>query len=182
MQDGELVLSLERAKVRGLIHGFRGDWARCATECARAAGQARELGLPHEVAIHLHNQGDALMRTGDLPRAYAVLSDSASRCDQIGAERLSNLNRMMLAYLDALNGSDEARRALGTRLAHAESQKWTWDALSGRTLLGRLLARSGDKVGARRELMLARRLAEATSNQLVIDDCDRTLAELDAKR
>jgi len=176
--EGEPVLKLERAKVRGLIHGFRGDWARCAVECARAAEQARETGLLHEVAVHLHNQGDALMRIEELPRAYAVLSGSASVCEQIGAERLLNLNRIMLAYLDALNGSEPARRALGQGLAHAEAQKWTWDALSGRTLLGRLLAKQGDTVGARRELMLARRLAEASSNQLVIDDCDRALAGL----
>lgn len=174
----EPVLALERAKVRGLIHGFRGDWARCADESATAADQARELGIPHEVAIHLHNQGDALMRVDDLPRAYAVLMRSASVAERIGAERLVNLNMMMLAYLDALNGSEPAKKVLGMKLAHAESQKWTWDALSGRTLLGRLLAKQGDVIGARRELSLARRLAEATSNQLVIDDCDRALSEL----
>jgi len=177
--DGEEpVLALERAKVRGLIHGFRGDWARCAEESADAAEQARALGLPHEVAIHLHNQGDALMRVDELPRAYAVLTRSLSVAERIGAERLVNLNQMMLAYLDALNGSDPAQKALGQKLAHAEAQKWTWDALSGRTLLGRLLARRGDAVGARRELSLAKRMAQATANKLVLDDCERALADL----
>ncbi len=177
--DGEEpVLALERAKVRGLIHGFRGDWARCAVESADAAEQARALGLPHEVAIHLHNQGDALMRVDELPRAYAVLTRSLSVAERIGAERLVNLNQMMLAYLDALNGSDPAQKALGQKLAHAEAQKWTWDALSGRTLLGRLLARRGDAVGARRELSLAKRMAQATANKLVLDDCERALADL----
>lgn len=80
--------------------------------------------------------------------------------------------------LDALNGSEPAKKLLGQRLAQAEAQKWTWDALSGRTLLGKLLAKRGDPVGARRELALAKRLAEATSNKLVIDDCERALGEL----
>ncbi|GMV14089.1 MAG: protein kinase [Polyangiaceae bacterium] len=181
--DGEEpVLALERAKVRGLIHGFRGDWARCAEESAQAADQARALGLPHEVAIHLHNQGDGLMRTGDLPRAYAILTRSLSVAERIGADRLVNLDQMMLAYLDALNGSEPAQKLLGQKLAHAEAQKWTWDALSGRTLLGKLLARRGDVIGARRELSLAKRLAEATSNKLVLDDCERALGELAQKR
>ena len=178
----EPVLALERAKVRGLIHGFSGDWARCATDSAEAADRARALGLPHEVAIHLHNQGDALMRTEDLPRAYAILTRSLSVAERIGAERLVNLNQMMLAYLDALNGSEPARKLLGQKLAHAEAQKWTWDALSGRTLLGKLLAQRGDAVGARRELALAKRLAETTSNKLVLDDCERALAELGRTR
>jgi eukaryotic-like serine/threonine-protein kinase len=176
--DGDAVLALERAKVSGLVHGFRGDWARCAHDAALAAETARELGLEHEVAIHLHNQGDALMREDELPRAYAALTASRSVAARIGAERLVNLNQMMLAYLDALNGSDAARKTLGEKLAHAEAQKWTWDALSGRVLLGKLLGKSGDVAGARRELILAKRLADATSNQLVIDDCERALAEL----
>ncbi|MBK7585306.1 MAG: protein kinase [Myxococcales bacterium] len=174
----EPVLAVERAKVRALIHGFRGDWARCAEESAAAADQARGLGLPHEVAIHLHNQGDGLMRIEDFPRAYVVLTRSLSVAERIGAERLVNLNQMMLAYLDALNGSEAAKKLLGQKLAYAEAQKWTWDALSGRTLLGKLLAKAGDVVGARRELSLAKRLAETTANQLVLDDCERALAEL----
>jgi serine/threonine protein kinase/tetratricopeptide (TPR) repeat protein len=177
-EGAEPVLCLERAKVTGLIHGLSGDWARCAAECESAAEQARELGLPHEVAIHLHNQGDALMRIDELPRAYAVLARSLSVAERIGAERMVNLNHILLAYLDALNGAEGAQKLLGQKIAHAEAQKWTWDALSGRTLLGKLLARRGDVVGARRELSLARRMAEATSNQLVVDDCARALDEL----
>ncbi|MBK7584467.1 MAG: hypothetical protein IPI67_30210 [Myxococcales bacterium] len=45
-------------------------------------------------------------------------------------------------------------------------------------MLGKLLAKRGGPVGARRELALAKRLAEATSNKLVIDDCERALGEL----
>ncbi|MBK7584478.1 MAG: hypothetical protein IPI67_30270 [Myxococcales bacterium] len=67
-------------------------------------------------------------------------------------------------------------------MAQAEAQKWTWDALSGRTLLGKLLAKRGDPVGARRELALAKRLAEATSNKLVIDDCERALGSWAGRR
>ena len=132
------------------------------------------------MAIHLHNQGDGLMRTDDLPRAYAALTRSLSVAERIGADRLVNLNQIMLAYLDALNGSDAALKLLGRKLAHAEAQKWTWDALSGRTLLGKLLARRGDAVGARRELALAKRMAQATANKLVLDDCDRALGDLAA--
>ncbi len=168
----------ERAKVRALIYGFRGEWERCASASAEAAEQARALGLPAELAIDLHNQGDALVRAGELPRAYVALMESLSVAQRIGAERLVNLDQMVLAYLEALNGSAGAERTLLAKLAHADAQKWTWDALAARTLHGRLLAKKGDLPGARRELELAQRMAEQFDNRVVVQDCADALAEL----
>jgi hypothetical protein len=48
---------------------------------------------------------------------------------------------MLLAYLDALSGA-EWRTGLLERIAQAEAQRWTWDVLTGRYLLGKLLGQA----------------------------------------
>lgn len=174
----DMVLACQRAKVRAVVLGLSSDVRGCADACEQGAELARAAGLLNEVAVNLHNQGDALMRLGELPRAYASLGASAAVAEEIGSERMVNLNKMMLAYLDALNGSESAQRTLGERLAHAEAQRWTWDGLTGRYLLGKLLARRGDRNAARRELTLARQMARATENHLAAQDCDEELARL----
>ncbi len=176
--EGDAVLHTERAKVRALIRAFQRDWGGAALAAEQAAELGREAGLNHEIAVNLHNQGDSLMRLGELPRAYAALQKSLEVAETIGSERMVNLNRMMLAYLDALGGSTVARRVLGERLATAEAQRWTWDLITGRYLLGRLLAAQGDSIGGRRELTLAHRLAEDSKNRLLAEDCREELAAL----
>ncbi|MEZ4231260.1 MAG: hypothetical protein R3B89_18930, partial [Polyangiaceae bacterium] len=180
--EDDPVLLCERAKVRALIRAFQRDWGGSALAAEQAAELGREAGLSHEVAVNLHNQGDSLMRLGELPRAYAALQKSLEVAEVIGSDRMVNLNRIMLAYLDAANGSTVARRVLGERLAAAEAQRWTWDAITGRYLLGKLLAEQGDALGARRELTLARRLAEDSKNRLLSEDCRMQLEALEGTR
>jgi eukaryotic-like serine/threonine-protein kinase len=172
------VLAGERGKIRALILGFRGDWQGCALASEIAAEQMRAAGLVHEVAVNQHNQGDALLRGGELPRAYATLQASLAAAEEIGSDRLVNLNQMLLAYLDALNGAGHAKKQLGDRIAQAEAQRWTWDVLTGRYLLGKLLGNSGAVDEARRELELTRQMAASMDNRLLVDDCDRALREL----
>ncbi|MGE0321106.1 MAG: protein kinase [Polyangiaceae bacterium] len=179
--EDDPVLLCERAKVRALIRAFQRDWGGSALAAEQAAELGREAGLSHEVAVNLHNQGDSLMRLGELPRAYAALQKSLEVAEVIGSDRMVNLNRIMLAYLDAANGSNVARRVLGERLAAAEAQRWTWDAITGRYLLGKLLSEQGDVLGARRELTLARRLAEDSKNRLLSEDCRMQLEALEAR-
>jgi serine/threonine protein kinase/tetratricopeptide (TPR) repeat protein len=178
----DVALACERAKVRATIFGFSRDWRACALAAAEAAEQGRAAGLLYEVAVNRHNQGEALLRGGELPRAYAALQASLAVADEIGADRIANLNTLMLAYLDALGGSEAARGRLGERLAHAEAQNFTWDVLTGRYLLGKLLAQTGDLPGARRELELARKMAEQTGNALLLGDCNEELGRLEVAR
>jgi hypothetical protein len=168
----------ERAKVRALILGFRGDWLGCAKASAEAAEHGNAAGLAYEVAFNRHNEAEALLRAGELPRAYAALQTSVSVAEEIGAARLANFNRLILAYLDALSGSDSALDELGERLSHAEAHNFTWDVLTGRYLLGKLRASRGDVAGARRELELALRMAKTTGSALLSADCTRELATL----
>ncbi len=175
----DVVLSCERTKVRAMILAFDRDFRGSALVFAEAARQGRSAGLLYEVAVSLHNEGEALLRDGELARAYASLQSSIAVAEEIGSERLTNLSRMLLAYLGAVKGSEAAATELGERLAKAEAKKLTWDTLTGRYLLGRLLAERGDATAARRELELARKLAQSAGNRLIAEDCDVELARLD---
>ncbi len=175
----DVSLAYQRAKARALIHAFRRDWSASAAAAEQAAEQARAARLNYEVALNLHNQAESLLRLGQLPRAYATLQRSTVVAQQCGSERMVNHNRMLLDYLDALNGAEGALRDLGERLAFAEQNRWTWDVVSGRHLLGKLLRLAGDPTGARRELGEARRIALSTNNQLVVDDCDEEIGLMD---
>jgi hypothetical protein len=174
----DAVLGFERTKVRAMILAFGRDFRGSALGFAEAAQQGRSAGLLYEVAVSLHNEGEALLRDGELARAYASLESSIAVAEEIGSERLINLSRMLLAYLGAAKGSDAAATELGERLAKAEAKKLTWDTLTGRYLLGRLLAERGDATGARRELELARKLAQSAGNRLIAEDCNVELGKL----
>jgi tetratricopeptide (TPR) repeat protein len=175
---GDAVGACERAKVRALVRAFARDWRGSAEACAQAAEQGREARLLHDVAVNLHNQGESLMRLGELPRAWAVFQASLEVAEEIGTERLVNLNRLMLAFLDAANGSERAGFALGEHVTRAELNGWSWDAHTGRYLLGRLLRLRGDRAGAREELERARELATVAENRFLVEDCERELGEL----
>ena len=177
----DVVLAGERDKVRALIAGFRGDWQECARVSELAAEQARKSGLVHEASVNLHNQGDSLLRLGENARAYAVLGASRALAEEIGSERLVNLNSAMMAYLRALKGDKQSADVLARCIVKADSQKWVWDVVSARYLLGRLLAAQGQQAAARRELTSARNLAIGSDNQVLARDCTKALEALDSE-
>ena len=183
---------LERTKVRSLIDYFTRDFRSAALQSESALQLARELGLTYEVMINLHNLGDILVQLDDLPRAYGVLVQSLALCEEAGDERFANYNRMLLAFLDGIKGSDatsppssgtnkrltEGERLLRQGIAYSESKEFTWDVIGGRRLLARLLRRLGDVGAAREEFEKTRDLAIGAGHRLVADDCEIALREL----
>lgn len=168
----------ERHKLRALIAYFARDFKAAEALSEQAVAAARELGLPYEVANNLHNLGDALISQGDHARAYGALKQSVALCDELGYERLASMNRMFLAYLDALAGDAEAERVLQQGIRYAESNDFTWDVLGGRQLLARLHVQRGDFDAARLEYQRLRDLARAAGNRLISEDCFAALRSL----
>ena len=160
---------------------------RCATSTARqrrsaraSRSLARSLGLRFAVAIGLHNLGDSTRRIGDLPRAYASLTESKDLAELGGHERLAMLNRTHLAYLDGLSGSDAALATLRELMAYQESRRFLSDALESRFLLGSLLRRRGEASAARKELEDVLERAIDLGNKLIAEDAREELGELRA--
>jgi hypothetical protein len=139
---------------------------------------AREMGITYEVMLNLHNLGDALVAQEDHARAYGALRQSLALCEEMGFERLANYNRMLLAYLDGIQGTVDGEKLLRQGIAYAESKDFMWDVVGGHVLLARLLHRRGDVALARAEYLQTRELAVAAGHRVVADECDVALEKL----
>jgi len=166
----------ERLKALALIAYFSRDFRGSAVASERAVDAARELGLGYEVALNLHNMGDALVRLEDYPRAYGAFKQSLSYCDEAAFDRLASHNRMFLAFLDAVSGDEAGLVQLHLGIAYAEAHDFTWDVLTGRWLLAKLHLRKEENVAARTEYEKLRGLAKSVGNRLVEGDCEEALA------
>lgn len=178
LQVGDFAGACENAKLRAVVHFSSGDFAEAARESERALRLARDLGLGYEVAINLHNLGDALLRIGDHPRAYASFQQSSAIFDELGQERMLVQNRGYLAYLDSMHGAEGASMTLRDSIGYASAHGYSWDEVNGRYLLALLYEKSGKLGLAKRELERTRELAEAIGLRLIVRDCDAGLDRL----
>ena len=138
------------------------------------------ISLTYEVAVNLHNLGEVLIRLSDYPRAYGALKQSIALCDEAGHERLASLNRMFLAFLDALAGDAEADKTLVQGIRYAEANSFTWDVIGGLSLYAHLLQRRGETDSARAEYAKLKRLAREAGNSLLAEDAESALAAMGA--
>jgi serine/threonine protein kinase len=175
----EAFLACERARTRAVIAAFKKDWGAAAEASEEAAEKAKSAGLTREVAANLHNQGEALVRLGELARGYAVLHASLALAEESGSERIANHDRLLLAYLDAVDGLPGADEMLASSIANAEARGWVLDHLTGRFLLGRLHAQRGEMDTARRELHAVQKRAQELGNRPLARDCGYELELLE---
>lgn len=144
----------------------------------QAVELARAAGLSYDVAINLHNQGEALFRLDQLPRAYASFQQSLALCEETAQDRVGTHNRAFLAYLDARNGVANADTTLREAIAYAAARGYSWDEVNGRYLLGRLHRERDEPKLALAELERCRALARSVGFRLVADDSERAIGEL----
>ena len=167
----------ERQKLRGLVHFFLRDFRRASGEIEKAIDVARALGLTYEVAVNRHNLGDVLIRLDDDARAYGALQQSLALCEEYAFERLTQHNKMLLAYLAGCKGDVEGDRQLDQGIGYAEANEFWWDVISGRMLRARLLQRRGKHEEAKHAFHSLRALAKTNGHRMVVDECDAALAE-----
>jgi tetratricopeptide (TPR) repeat protein len=170
--------AVERQKLRGFVAFFSRDFREAAVAFEKTVDMARSVGLGYEVAANLHHLGDSLLRLGDLARSYGAFSQSLAYTDEFGFERLGNLNRMYLAYLDAVAGKRGAEGLLLQGLRYAEANEFTWDVVGGRSLLAQLYRRNGDLERARAEYEELGNVARAAGNSLGVYDATQALTEI----
>jgi serine/threonine protein kinase/tetratricopeptide (TPR) repeat protein len=175
----DLASAVEREKIRGLIYHFTRDFRSAVAAFERGVDLARAAGLSYEVALGLHNMGDALVWLGSFARSHVAFRESLSTCEEYGYERLAAHDRMYLAFLDAEKGQSEAAATLRELIAIAEARGFIWDVLDGRHLLGTLAFRQGDTDTARTELGLVRDMAKENHNQLLEHSASEMLQQLD---
>ncbi len=173
----DLMAAVDREKQRVLVYIHMRDFEAAVEASGRAVDLARSAGVRYATAVALHNLGDAARRLGDLPRAYAALSESRDICEAGGQDRLAAQNRMHLAYLDGMSGVPGSAELLHDLVRYADSRGYFLDALEGQVLLGSLLAHQGDPA-ARRELEQVMQKAIELENQLVAEEAREALARV----
>jgi tetratricopeptide (TPR) repeat protein len=174
----DLVAAVDREKLRVLVYLNTHDYTAAVEASARAIDLARSAGVRYALAATLHNLGDAARRLGDLPRAYAALSESKEVAEAAGHERLATLNRVHLAYLDGVSGLPDADTLLRDLVRYAESRGYLSDAREARYLLGALHAHQGKLAEARRDFEAVLELALSHGDQSTADETRDALAAL----
>jgi serine/threonine protein kinase len=172
------LLSLDRAVARIVLLEFGGRWREAADAAVLAATQAEELGLLYEVASCLSEQAAALARAGEFARAEAIVASALAAADELRAERLLLRAGQVQSYLEAEGDVAAVLDAFRGHVADAESHGWISDALLGRHFLGLLALRFGARDEARRELLLASRIATSTGNQALADQSADELSRI----
>ncbi len=174
---GDLASACSRAKQRALAYLYCRDWKTGIEASLQAVQIARAANLRYDIAVTLHNLGEAARRMQDLPRAYAALTESLEIARAAGSERLVSLNRIHLTYLDGMSGVAGAEELLREHVRYANAYGYWTDALEGRFLLGMLMKHRGATEEAKRELEEVMSLAAAKSNHLIFEDAREQLAQ-----
>ena len=176
----DLLAASFREKQRVLAYLNLRDYRAAVEASGRAIDFARSAGLRYDISASLHNLGDACRRLGDLPRAYAALTESKESAEALGIERLVTLNRIHLAYLDGRSGLPDADKLLRDLVRYAESRGFLTDAREGRFLLGSLFAQQGAKGEARREFESVLAMSVAHGDRATAEESREALDQLDA--
>ncbi len=176
----DLAAAVDREKQRVLTYIYARDYKAAVEASEHAVDLARTAGVRASLIVTLHNLGDAARRLGDLPRAYAALTESKELADAAGQDRLATLNRIHLAYLDGMRGVDGAETQLRDAVRYVDGRGYVTDGLEGRFLLGMLHLQNGQAADAQRELGQVLAQALEYGNRLVADDAREALATVAA--
>jgi serine/threonine protein kinase/tetratricopeptide (TPR) repeat protein len=177
LQDDRMA-AVERTKVRAIVDHLTHDFRSAALHGEMAIDMAREVGLIHEVLYNSLHLGEVLVDCDESARAYGAIRQALELSEEGGHERFANYARMLLAFLDGLQGMGDADKLLAQGLGYAEAQGFTAEVVVGRLLLARLLHRRGRLEMAVAEYEKARAVAGRAGHQLVIDACEQALGDL----
>ncbi len=169
-------------RTRAFLLACSGEHAESAEVAGRAAELAKNSAKLGELALALHDESVALLLAGDLPKSYSTCSRAHAAAAQIGSQRLLNVCRLLLAYLEGqrdgenLGNSRAIEATLREAMGEAEEQGWTSDLIFARYLLGRWLVFTDQPALGTEQLRAALALAESVGNQRWSALCIKALA------
>jgi eukaryotic-like serine/threonine-protein kinase len=115
-RGGDRILLGRIANNLGIALFNEGSYADAIGEFRRALEVRRGLGYRHGEVINLHNIGDALLRLGDIARAYASFEQSHDLARSCGWDRAVAMNEVFLLFLRGIRGEE-----VGAELDRASS-------------------------------------------------------------
>ena len=169
---------------RAQVYYMRREIERSIQYSMRALDIAREYDLKTQVAANAHNIGDSYVLLGDFRKAFSYLRTSQEVGEEIGYDLVMNLNRIFLAFIDALKfGSDDGLRQLEEALAVANERNTVWEQVQVHYFLGRIHFERKSYAAARDHLEQSLRIGRAAENRIYeaqVNDILEQLEEQDA--
>jgi len=159
------------AKQRYFCFCLAGEYALAAEAAEAAVAIARRAGLRFWESAHLHNAGEQFLRLGARDRARDAIVQSNEIAHEIGSERNTKHNDVLLADLDGL-----PERIEGTA-KEARAANDAWLELFACYWLGHLLAASR-RSDARPALERALHLAGELKVRMMADECAAAITAL----
>jgi eukaryotic-like serine/threonine-protein kinase len=170
--------AVDRIKARAVVDHLTQDLRSAALYGEMAIDMAREIGLTYEVMVNLLRLGEVLIDTREFVRAYGSVRQALELCEEGGYERFANYGRMLLAFVDGVQGASDADKLLAQGVGYAESKEFTAEALEGHVLLGRLHQLRGRVDTSAAEFEKARAVAAECGNKAVQDESEAALRTL----
>jgi len=152
---------------RAQVYYMRRDMEKSAAFSQRALEIAKEYDLKEQIAANAHNIGDDYVALGDYRKAFSYLRMSQEVAEEIGYEIVVNLNRIFLAFIDALKfGSNEGLAQLEEALAQANERNTVWEQVQVHYFLGRIHFERKSYDQATSHLEQAIRIGRAADNKI----------------
>jgi serine/threonine protein kinase/predicted ATPase len=169
----------QATKYKGLVAYMLGQPEEALEAFSEALDQAKEAGLPYEIAANSHNVADLLIRTAHFGRAFTAARVSLEVAQQHGFDKLEKLNTMLLGFLDAVTLHSADGLALIEEALHfAREHDYTWDTIQASYFLGKACLEQGEKDRARQALGEVVQMARVVDSRFYLEDSQKLLATL----
>jgi serine/threonine protein kinase/predicted ATPase len=152
---------------RAQVYYMRREIERSVSYSQRSLEIAKEYDLKEQIVANAHNLGDDFVALGDYRKAFSYLRMSNEIAEEIGYEIVINLNRIFLAFIDALKfGSNEGLAQLEEALTEANERNTIWEQVQVHYFLGRIHFERKNYDRAMSHLEQSIRIGRAADNKI----------------
>jgi predicted ATPase len=179
-RTGEPLAMAEFHKDEGLIEFMLNDLPAAVAATERALAIATAHGLDQYIsAVCIHNIGDVRLHEGKLDEAAARMTESLRIAEAHGFDKVQQLDRAFLAYIDVLRTrADSGIAQMLQSICYAEKKQWVWAQIQEKQLLALAYRKLGKPQDAAAQLEEVLALSRANGNDVYAKECQEILAEL----
>jgi tetratricopeptide (TPR) repeat protein/tRNA A-37 threonylcarbamoyl transferase component Bud32 len=165
---------------RAQVYYMSRDIEKSVAYSVRALEIAREYNLKDQIAANAHNLGDDFVLLGDYRKAFSYLRMSQEVAEEIGFDLVVNLNKIFLAFVDALKfASHDGLAQLEAALEQANERNTVWEQVQVHYFLGRIHFERKQYPKAREHLEQSLRIGRAAENRIYESQAVDLLEQLD---
>jgi tetratricopeptide (TPR) repeat protein len=178
-EDSAPLLACDVEKAAGLVLYSMRLFDMAIEAWDQALDVARANAFGSEVAVMLHNIGDARARLDDFAGALEALTESIDECRWLGLDRLLELNELLVGCVEvAQTKRPEPLQRVEVALDTARTTGNIWVVIQAGYYLGRALIELGQLDRARDIITESLTLSRENDHLTYVEDCEALLAQL----